>query len=121
MRPTVKLLAPELIDQILGEAFALLQDPGVRVHNADALVLLEEGGAAVDRANQIARIPEAVVRRALDTAPRAFDVYDLTGQPVVHYGGDQVQFDPGSAALAVLDAGTGRQRPPVTADIVRVV
>ena len=39
----------------------------------------------------------------------------------MHYGGDQVHFDPGSAALAILDAETGEQRLPETADFVRFV
>ena len=40
---------------------------------------------------------------------------------MVHYGGDQVHFDPGSAALAILDPETNRQRVPTTADLVRLM
>lgn len=36
-------LPPSLIAQILDEAFALLVDPGVRIHNQDGLTLLAEG------------------------------------------------------------------------------
>jgi len=121
MRPTLKLLTPELVGQIVSEAVELLRDPGVRVHNDDALALLAEAGADVDRNARLARISEPIVRRALATAPRSFDLYDLTGRPAVHYGGDRVHFDPGSAALTVLDAGTGEQRLPETADFVRFV
>jgi len=121
MRPRLTVLSEELLRQIIVEAMELLQDPGVRVHNEDALGLLADAGAGVDRVSQIARIPESLVRRALETAPAEFVLYTLDGRPAVHYGGDSVQFDPGSAALAILDGSTGEQRTPVTADLVNFV
>jgi trimethylamine--corrinoid protein Co-methyltransferase len=51
--------------------------------------------------------------------PRSFHLYNAAGEPVVHYGGDDVQFDPGSAAIEILDYGATRSRKPVTADVVR--
>jgi trimethylamine--corrinoid protein Co-methyltransferase len=121
MRPKVELLSPDLVERIIAEGLALLVDPGVRVHNEEALGLLAEAGAHVDRERQIARIPEHVVRRALETAPSEFYLYGLDGHPAVHYGGDDVQFNPCSTALTILDSQTQRQRPPVTADLVRFV
>ncbi len=121
MRPSLKLLTDQAVDQIVGEAMALLMDPGVRVHNDEALGLLADAGADVDRQSRIARVPERIVRAALETAPKAFTLYDLDGQPAVHYGGDRVHFDPGSAALTILDSETSRQRPPRTADFVELV
>src|SRR5512136_1988457 len=121
MRPTLTLLDDELVQQIVAEALELLQDPGVRVHNNEALDLLAAAGARVEAQAQVAHIPESVVRRALETAPSGFDLHDLDGKPVVRYAGDHVQFDPGSAALSILDGDTQEQRPPVTADFVRFV
>ena len=121
MRPYLKLLNEDLINQIIAEAFELLMDPGVRVHNAEALELLAEAGAEVDFEAQIAYIPQDIVQRALDTAPSEFYLHNLDGEPVVHYGGDSVQFDPGSAAITVLDSETEEQRAPVTADFVKFV
>jgi trimethylamine--corrinoid protein Co-methyltransferase len=121
MRPALKVLSGDLVDRIIGEGFQLLTDPGVRVHNDEALGLLADAGATVDRTNRIARIPEKIVRRALETAPREFDLHSFDGRPVVHYGGDSVQFDPGSAAITILDSETERQRPAVTADFVNLV
>jgi len=70
---------------------------------------------------KIAKIPEAVVRQAMDSAPSEFHLYNLAGEPVVHYGGDSVQFDPGSAAINILDSETLEQRQPVTSDFVKFV
>ena len=121
MRPKLKTLSDELVNKIIDEAYGLLMDPGVRVHNQEALELLAEAGAEVDFESKVARIPEAIVQRALETAPSEFYLYNLEGEPVVHYGGDSVQFDPGSAAITILDSKTQEQRPPVTGDFVKFV
>lgn len=121
MRPRFQILAHDLLAQILDEAFQLLDDPGVRVHNDQALTLLAEAGATVDRTSRLARLPERIVRAALETAPRRFSLYDLDGAPAVEYGGGRVNFDPGSAAISILDSHTGQQRPPRTEDFIRLV
>jgi trimethylamine--corrinoid protein Co-methyltransferase len=121
MRPQFKILSDELIEQIIAEGFELLMDPGVRVHNEEALELLADAGAEVDFDAQIAYIPRDIVERALESAPSDFDLYDINGESVVHYGGDSVQFDPGSAAITVLDSETQEQRAPVTEDFVKFV
>ena len=75
MRPKLNILSEELVEQIIAEGFELLMDPGVRVHNEEALALLGDAGADVDLESQIARIPESIVRRALETAlERALDL-----------------------------------------------
>jgi trimethylamine---corrinoid protein Co-methyltransferase len=121
MRPTLKFLSDELVERILAEGLALLRDPGVRVHNEEALGILAAAGAEVDRAARVVRIPERLCRDALETTAREFHLFSLDGRPVVRYGGDDVHFDPGSAALAILDPETNRQRTPTTADFVRLV
>lgn len=121
MRPQFRMLSDELIHQIIEEGLQLLMDPGVRIQNQEALELLAETGARVDFENQIAFIPEELVRKALETAPSEFWLYNMDGEPAVHYGGDTVQFNPCSTALHILDSKTQKQRPPVTADMVKFV
>ena len=121
MRPHFELLSDDLISQVVDEAIALLMDPGVRVENAEALDLLAEAGARVDREAQVAHIPEGVACGALEAAPPEFDLYNLDGKAAVHYGNESVQFTPGSGALMLLDGETQEQRAPVTDDLVRFV
>lgn len=121
MRPKLNMLSNDVVDQIIREGFELLEDPGIQIHNEEALDLLAKAGANVNRETQIARIPESLARRALETCPSEFYLYNLDGEAVVHYGGDSVQFDPGSAALMILDSDTQRQRQPDTEDFVRFV
>jgi len=99
----------------------LLADPGVLIHNQDGLRLLAEAGAPVDFERQLARIPEKIVRQTISSAPSEFWLYDIDGQPAVHYGGDRVHFDPGSSGVSLLADEYGNQRSPATDDFIRFV
>ena len=118
MRPRFQVLDKSLIERIIAEAFQLIENPGVRV--APYVVeLLRSAGVKVE--DGVAHIPEAVARRALQTAPRGFSLYDRNGNPAVRYEGDQVHFDPGSSCLNILDPKTEQARPAQTTDLVRLV
>jgi trimethylamine---corrinoid protein Co-methyltransferase len=119
VRPRFELLEPALVERILEEAFTLLRDPGIRVQAAAAVELLTAAGARAD--GDRVHIPEDVTRRALETVPRSFELYDRSGRPVVRYGGGRVHFDPGSSGVAVLDPQTLETRPSQSADLVRLI
>lgn len=119
MRPTLSLLDADLEARVLDEAFALLLEPGVKVHEPEAAALLAAAGAKVREG--VARIPEKVVRDALASVPRSFALHDRSGAPAVRYGQGAVQFDPGSCGVAVLDPDTLEHRPSLSADLVRLV
>lgn len=121
MRPGIQFLDQHTAAQIIEEGFALLEDPGILIENQEALDLLESAGALVNRTSQIVRIPEQLARQSLGTCPDKFQLFDLHGKPAVHYGGSAVHFDPGSAALELLDSKTQRRRTPLTEDFVRLV
>jgi trimethylamine--corrinoid protein Co-methyltransferase len=117
--PKLELLDDALLRRVLDEAFQLLEQPGIRVQTAAAVDLLAGAGANV--AGGVIRLPRALVEPALASAPKEFHLYDRGGQPAVHYGGDRVQFDPGSSCLNVLDPDTMRPRPAQAADLVRLI
>ncbi|MBZ5526695.1 MAG: trimethylamine methyltransferase family protein [Acidobacteriia bacterium] len=119
MQPKLELLDGELLEKILGEAYTLLAEPGIRVQAADAVELLSAAGARIE--NGVARIPEALVRRALSSAPREFFLHNRAGEPAVRYGGDAVHFDPGSSCVHILDPQTMQHRMTRTADLERLV
>ena len=123
MHPKLELLDGEFIDRILGEAFELLERPGVKVQAPAALELLASSGARVDTTAEggVARIPESLARRALQSVPHEFFLYDRDGKPAVHYGGDHVHFDPGSSCVYLLDPETLEHRPAQAADLARLV
>lgn len=119
MQPKLELLTPDLIARILDEAFQLLQHPGIKVQSAGARDLLVDAGATM--VGDVVSIPEEIVRKALDTVPDEFYLFDRNGQPKVRYGGDTVQFDPGSSGVHILDPVTLEHKTSFTPDLVRVV
>ncbi len=119
MRARLQLLDQALLDRILGEAFALLMEPGVRVRAGEVQELLAAHGATV--ADGVARIPEPLIRAALATVPREFALHDRDGNRAVEYGGEAVQFDPGSSCVHVLDPETLQHRESQSADLVRLI
>src|SRR5271157_3386275 len=119
MQPKLELLTKDMVERVLDEAFALMLRPGIKVQSPEARQLLAGAGARVD--GEIVSIPEKLVRRALETAPPSFRLYDRNGKPVVAYGGDQVHFDPGSSGVHVLDPDTLEHKPSTTPDLVRLV
>lgn len=121
MRPKLELLTASQIGQILDEAFQLMQKPGIKVQYPEARQLLAEAGAEVDETTEVVRIPEKLVRAALETVPTKFFLHDRNGQPRVEYGGDAVHFDPGSSAVHILDPETGEHLPAETKDLARLV
>lgn len=119
MKPRLEFLDDALIERILAEAHELLMEPGVAVQAPEAVELLAAAGARVE--GETVRIPETLVRRALAAAPHAFCLYDRQHNPAVRYGGEAVQFDPGSSCTNVLDPETLTHRPALAADLVRLV
>ena len=119
MRPRFQILDPALLQRIVGEAFELIATLGAKVASPEARDLLASAGAKVE--DGIARFPKAVVQRALESAPKQFFLYNRAGERAVHYGGDDVHFDPGSSCLNILDSQTQQPRPALSADLVRMV
>ncbi len=121
MQPKIELLTQELISRILDEAFQLMMKPGIKVQYAEARELLASVGCKVNETKEVVHIPESVARKALETVPRQFVLYDRNGTPEVIYGGDAVHFDPGSSGVHVLDPDTLEHKPAYSADLVRLV
>src|SRR5215211_6963781 len=121
MQPKLTLLSDELISRILEEAYELLQCPGVKVQNPEARELLAAAGAKLYPENQVIGIPAALVQKALESVPREFYLYDYDGNPVVHYGGDTVHFDPGSSGIAMLNPETLEHETTETSHLIRLL
>jgi trimethylamine--corrinoid protein Co-methyltransferase len=119
MRPKLELLDAELVGRVLDEAFLLLRDHGVLVQAPEAIDLLAGAGARID--GEVAHLDEALIQRALDSAPSGFTLHDRAGRPQVRYGGDEVHFDPGSSGVHVLDPETLEHVPATTRELVRIV
>ena len=119
MKPVLQLLNQTAIARILNEALALLQIHGVKVRSPEVIEALQSVG--VQTTDGVARIPEHVVEKALESVPAQFRLFDRAGNPAVQYGGDEVHFDPGSSCLNILDADAEEPRLAQANDLVRLV
>jgi trimethylamine--corrinoid protein Co-methyltransferase len=117
----MEILTEAHAERIVGEALGVLQELGVFVENDDALELLGDAGCEVEPERRRVRIPERLVRSALETAPSSFDLFDREGEKAVHVGERSVTFDPGSAAVRIYDPGIGEERTPTSRDCGRFV
>ncbi|MCC6300744.1 MAG: trimethylamine methyltransferase family protein [Anaerolineales bacterium] len=121
MQPKLTLLTDDIIQRILDEAHQLLLKPGVKVNNDEARELLAAAGAQVDAETNVVHIPEQIVRKALESAPREFYLYDADGNPTVKYGGDTVHFDPGSSGIAMLNPETFEHETTETQHLLKLI
>ncbi len=117
-KPKLELLSRELVEQIADEGMALLERQGVMVENAEALRLLAAAGADVDRGAERVRIGRKLVLDCLATTPSVITLYDRAGSRAFTVGGDEVHFDPGSAAVTLFDHASQSERKATTADVI---
>jgi len=120
LRPKLEFLSPALVDQILGEAYRILEHTGVFFENEEARALFRKAGQNVDDDSQRVRFSRRLVQSALVSTPASIELYDRSGNRSYRIGGDDVHFDPGSSGTRVLDQATGRERKPETADLVKI-
>ena len=117
-RPKLELLSREFVEKIVDEGLTLLERQGVMVENAEALKLLGDAGATIDRASQRVRMGRKLLESALASTPAEIDLYDRSGAKPFAVHGDEVHFDPGSAAVTMLDHATQSERKAATGDVV---
>jgi len=120
VRPSLRVLDPALVSQILDEAKRILGETGLEVRGPRLRSLLVDRGLRQD-ANGRIRFPPDVVDAAIASAPRSFDLYDRDGNVHTTLGGDRVHFVPGSSGLKVMDHRTGEVRLANSTDFVEYV
>ena len=117
-RPEVALLTGGQVERIVEQALEVLATVGVFVEHEEARTLLGDAGARVEGGR--VHLGEDIVRAAVDSAPSRIQVYDRNGEPALDLTGTKVHFDPGSAALYILDAEQRRRRLPTSEDCVHL-
>jgi len=91
----------------------------MEIHNRQALELLADHGARIDLESYHAWFTDDIIDRALATAPSGFLLHDTGGRETHDLSGENVHFTPGSAAINILDHGSGVMRKPGTGDYIR--
>ena len=120
-RPKIELLGKPLVKKIVGEALVLLERQGVFVENAEAMELLWAAGQKIDRTGKRAFLKSDLVDDCVSSAPAVIRLYDRTGKERFVVGRDEVHFDPGSAAVTILDHALQAERKAVTEDVIKFI
>jgi trimethylamine--corrinoid protein Co-methyltransferase len=115
LRPRVEMLTADQIEAVIGDALAVLDTVGFEVDNEEGRRLLREAGVSEREGRFL--VGERTIRDALASVPTSVVVYDREGRAALDLGGERVHFDPGSAALWILDPDSRRRRPPLTPDL----
>ena len=118
MRPIINILEKELKEKVVIEAMEILEEIGFFVENDEAIKILQDEGISIDIDKRRAKLPPDLIKKTLKSAPSSVPLYDRQGNLVTKLEGDNICFDPGSAALNVLDSETNEIRTAITKDFV---
>jgi len=105
-----QVLAAGQKEKIHGAALQTLQDVGVEVKSKQALEMLKKAGALIEGSR--ARIPAALVEKALQTVPAGFALYDRLGRGRLLFEGREFNFGPGPSTTYTIDPYSGERRLP---------
>ena len=112
-----KVLIDDQVEDIHEASLEVLAEVGVRVEYRPALELMADCGCNVDFNKRIVKIPEHILRKALESAPSRFTLYGRKPEFDVHVNTQNVYTIGGSSALFVLDLD-GKRRPATLQDLV---
>ena len=102
-RPSFSILSDSQITRILDEAYDVLEKVGLLIEHPDVVGKLLASGASTKGEQQRVLIPRDLVETCCKSAPSQINLYDRDGNLAMELTGYNVHFDPGSAAINVLD------------------
>jgi len=120
-QPRLELLSREQIETIHLASLKILEEVGVIIQSDNALKLVGEAGASVDKTKKIAHIPQHLAKESLVKVPSTIRLYSRDGRHDLLLEGNRVNYNPGSAALYLLDSRTNEIRRPVSQDLADFV
>lgn len=118
-RPVLTVLGRDEVLEVHGRALDLLGRVGVRFEDRGVAEILLDAGAE-ERGGRVL-IREEMVGEALESAPEKIDLYDRDGRWVAALGEGALIFNPGSAAIKMLDYGAVEPRTPTLEDLRNLV
>lgn len=114
-----RFLSKNDVEAVHAASLKVLEKAGVMVKNQNALKLLGDAGCSID--SQTVRIPPSLVEECLKTAPSSIELHTREGNDSLSVGGDNVIYNPGSAAIFFIDRESGEMRRAVSRDLSQLV
>jgi trimethylamine--corrinoid protein Co-methyltransferase len=113
-----RVLSEHQIEEIIGAALEILERVGVKVNDEEALALLEKGGARTEGGG-LAKIPPAMVQRALQAAPNRIVLANRDGQRNLVLERNRIYFGTGSDCPYIIDPYTNERRSCLFDDVMK--
>lgn len=104
-------------EKLIEASFRIMEEIGLQVLNAKSRDLLAKAGCTVD--GDIVKIPAALVKDALATAPSECVLYDRNGNEAIRAGGTNTYFGNGPTNPSYNDFETGERRPALRGDVAK--
>jgi trimethylamine--corrinoid protein Co-methyltransferase len=122
IRTTYKLqfLSDEQLGQLQQATLHILEDVGVKFPSEKALAILADHGAQVDHDTQIVKMPRDLVRKAMATVPRYFQVGARDPRCDFHLKDGVTYFTTDGCGVETIDFETRQRRPSCKADVGRM-
>ena len=117
LRPKINVLDEKHKEQILEEAKKILGTQGIFIENQEAVELFDQKGLNHDGLRYY--IPPDLIKKCLDSVPEKITLFDREGDECITLKDDNVHFDPGSAAIFILDENTKEIREGLSKDFIR--
>ena len=114
-------LSESQVETIHSASLAILEETGFSYEAGlgDAVEMLEQAGARVDRKNSRIFFPRGLVMEQVGKAPERFVLFSRDGKNDLDLGEDRVYLGTGGAALKILDLETAQPRPSTLGDLYR--
>ena len=72
-----EVLSPAEVERIHAASMEILAEVGIKVNYKKARELFREAGAEVDESTLAVKIPEKLIRWAVDQAPKGFSLFGI--------------------------------------------
>ena len=109
----------EQLDRLKQATLDILETVGVRFQSPKALDLLEQAGAGVDRATEVATLPPSLVLEAMATAPRRFALGARDASCDIAVGDGRTYCTTDGCGVEIVDFETRERRQSTKADLAR--
>ena len=108
---------PEQLDLLKQATLDILERVGVKFQSAKALRLLEEAGAVVDHATEVAKLPPDLVLEAMARAPRRFALGARDASCDIAVGDGRTYCTTDGCGVEIVDFQTRERRLSTKADL----
>lgn len=119
MTINLSLFNEQELERLHGKCLDVLEKIGLQFNSQQALGMLGDAGCDVDLEEGSAKIPPAVVERALETVPRQIALAARNPERDVHYGSGELNFISAAQGPFFRDLDTRERRASTSADLIQ--